>query len=293
MNRRRAGAVALALLIVAGAIYGLVHALAGSWHDVRDALRRANWWLLGTALALAALSVVGLAHRWYATMRALGADIPRLRSYRWFMTGQLGKYAPGGVWHIVGQGELAARGGVARAVAYSSVILSTITLVAGAAVTVGMGALLPGVGDITWWAVLAGTGAVVVLFEPHLRVLLLRKVRIDPHAVGPATLARLVLGCVPVWLIIGTASWCTVRAFGEGSGVLHTVVGAIGSWLVGIVTLPAPGGIGVREAVFAHALSPTTGSATAALIALVARIEFLVADLACFALARAALRRTR
>ena len=293
MNRRRTAAVALALLIVAGAIYGLVHALAGSWHDVREALRRANWWLLAGGLTLAMVSVVGLAHRWHATLRALGAEVPPTTAYRWFMTGQLGKYAPGGVWHIVGQGELAARGGVARAAAYSSVILSTITLVAGAAVTVGIGALLPGVSGITWWAVLAGAGAVVVLFEPHLRRLLLRKVRIDPQTVGPATLARLVLGCVPIWLAIGVASWCTVRAFGEGAGVLNTVVGAVGSWLVGIVTLPAPGGIGVREAVFAHVLSPTTGSATAALIALVARLEFLVADLVCFAAARAALQRLR
>lgn len=293
MSRRRFLSVALAAIIVAGAIYGLVHALAGSWHDVGRAVRRANWALLLTSLALAVLSVMGLAQRWHATLMALGADAPRRSTYRWFMTGQLGKYAPGGVWHIVGQGELAARGGVARGVAYSSVLLSTVTLVAGAAVSVSIGALLPGVNGVRWWAVLAGVGALTVLLEPHLRRTLLRKANIDPHVVGAWRLMQLVAGCIPVWALIGVSSWCTVRAFGPGDSVLNTVVGAIGSWLVGIVTLPAPGGIGVREAVFAHLLAPHTGSATAALIALVARVVFLVADLACFGAARATLRRPR
>ena len=134
MTARRNLSIGLALVIVVGAIYGAVHALAGSWHEVRAAIGRANWLLLLAGWIVAIVVVVLLAQRWHATMRTLGADVQFPVSSRWFMTGQLGKYAPGGVWHIVGQGELAARGGVARPLAYSSVILSTITLVAGAAV---------------------------------------------------------------------------------------------------------------------------------------------------------------
>jgi uncharacterized membrane protein YbhN (UPF0104 family) len=283
---RRSLSIALALAIVIGALYGLVHALVGNWHEVRGALERANWLLLLAGFAVALVVVLLLAQRWHATMRALGADVNFERSAQWFMTGQLGKYAPGGVWHIVGQGELASRGGISRPIAYSSVVLSTITLVAGAAVTVAAGAVLPGVDGVRWWAVAAGAGALVVLLEPHLRRLLLTRIRVDANALSAPQLLRLVIGCVPVWVLVGVSTWITARAFGPGLGVLRTVVGAVGSWLVGIVTLPAPGGIGVREAVFAAVVRRDLGSTTAALIALVARINFLLADVACFVAAR-------
>jgi uncharacterized membrane protein YbhN (UPF0104 family) len=286
VTTRRALTVGLALAIVVGALYGLVHAVTGNWHEVRGALSHANWLLLLTGFAVALIVVPLLAQRWNATMRALGADVTVSQSAGWFATGQLGKYAPGGVWHIVGQGELAARGGIGRAVAYSSVVLSTITLVAGAAVTVAIGGVLPGVDGVRWWAVAAGIGALLVLLEPHLRRLLLSKIRIDAHAVSARQLLRLVVGCIPVWVLIGTSTWLTARAFGPGLGVLRTMVGAVGSWLVGIVTLPAPGGIGVREAVFAAVVRRDLGSTTAALVALVSRLSFLLADVTCFAIAR-------
>lgn len=291
MTARRVISIGLAAVITVGALYGLVHALSGSWHDVRQALKRANWGLLAGGLGVAIAAVVGLAERWHATLTSLGATVDRRQTYRWFMTGQLGKYAPGGVWHIVGQGELAHRGGVTRATAYSSVVITTVTLVAGAALAVSVGALLPGVDGVSWWAVLAGVGALVVLLEPHLRRQLLIKARLDPATLSGTQLLRLVVGCIPVWGLVGCSTWLTARSFGSGFGVLNTMVGAIGSWLVGIVTLPAPGGIGVREAVFAHLLSPTVGGATAALIALVARISFLLADVLCFVAARPGARR--
>jgi uncharacterized membrane protein YbhN (UPF0104 family) len=67
------------------------------------------------------------------------------------------------------------------------------------------------------------------------------------------------------------------------------MLASIASWLVGIVTLPAPGGIGVREAVFAAGLTGGTGgvsSAAAALVALMARLVFVVADVILFLVAR-------
>jgi uncharacterized membrane protein YbhN (UPF0104 family) len=166
------------------------------------------------------------------------------------------------------------------------VVLSTITLVAGAAVTVGAGAALPGVEGVRWWAVAAGAGALVVLLEPRLRRILLTKIRVDADALSGGRLLRLVVGCIPVWVLIGTSTWLTARAFGPSLGVWRTMVGAVASWLVGIVTLPAPGGIGVREAVFAAVVRRDLGSTDAALVALVARLSYLLADVACFLGAR-------
>jgi hypothetical protein len=46
----------------------------------------------------------------------------------WYYSGEIGKYVPGGVWPVVGRGELARRGGVPAGRAYSGVVLSLAAL---------------------------------------------------------------------------------------------------------------------------------------------------------------------
>jgi uncharacterized membrane protein YbhN (UPF0104 family) len=283
---RRNVSVGLAVVILAAAFYGLGHALATNWTDVRHALHHANWWFLVAGALGAMIAVAGLAQRWHATLRTLGSDVPLVATCRWFMTGQLGKYAPGGVWHVVGQGELASRGGVPRRAAYASVMVATVTLIGGAAVVVAGGALVPGSVRTPWWAVGLGGGIIAALFIPQLRRFLLRKAGVPDGTLTARGLLRLIVGTVPTWLVIGASSWLVARAFSNDLDVSRTILAAVASWLVGIVTLPAPGGIGVREAVFAAALKVDTGAGTAALIALMARMVFLAADVAWFVIAR-------
>jgi hypothetical protein len=98
----------------------------------------------------------------------------------------------------------------------------------------------------------------------------------------------LIAGSVPAWVMVALASLMVSDALHQHAGVGRTMIAAVASWLVGIVTLPAPGGIGVREAVFAAGLAAgglSTGSA--ALVALIARLVFVVADVALFLAARA------
>jgi uncharacterized membrane protein YbhN (UPF0104 family) len=284
---RRRWSVALAALIVVAATAGLVRAFATNWVEVRSALRDANWWLLAAGAAGALVAMALIAQRWHATLQALGAQVPLVDGVRWFMTGQMGKYAPGGVLQVVGQGELAARGGVPRRAAYASVILSTVVLVGGAALVVAGGAALPGT-DTPWWAVGVGAAITAVFLEPHLRRLLLTKAGVQESSGGlaPRRLVALVVGGVPAWLAIGMSTWLVARAFSPDIGVAPVVVAAVASWLVGIVTLPAPGGIGVREAVLAAALRDDLGAGTATLVAITARMVFLAADVGWFLLAR-------
>jgi uncharacterized membrane protein YbhN (UPF0104 family) len=286
-NTRRRWSVALATIIVVAAAAGLVRVLSANWTEVRRAVRAADWALLAAGLLAAMLAMALVAQRWHATLRTLGAQASLPDAVRWFMTGQMGKYAPGGVLQVVGQGELAARGGVARRAAYASVILSTVVLVGGAALVVAGGAVLPST-TTPWWAVGIGAAICAVFLEPHLRRTLLTKAGVHESSGGlaPRRLVGLVVGGVPAWLAVGAATWLVARAFSPQIGIAPIVVAAVASWLVGIVTLPAPGGIGVREAVLAAALRDDLGSGTAALVALTARMVFLAADLGWFLLAR-------
>jgi uncharacterized membrane protein YbhN (UPF0104 family) len=280
--------VALGAIIVVGAVVGLGRSLTRNWTEVRIELADADWQWLAAGTVAAAVAVLLVAHRWHRTLTVLGASVDWTDTTRWFMTGQMAKYAPGGFWHVVGQGELASRGGVPRRTAYASVLLSTATMVGGAAVLVALGALLPEHSRTPWWAVVAGVALSLVFLEPHLRHLLLT--RAGAAAPVPArSLIGLALGSVPMWLVVGASTWLVARAFDPDVTLGRVVVAAVASWLVGIVTLPAPGGIGVREAVLVAALRDDVGSGTAALIAITARLAFVVADVAW--LAAASLRR--
>lgn len=289
-DARRNLSITAAGVIVVAAVYGLVRAFTSNWDEVRDALQHADWWLLALAAVVAVVAVALVGDRWHATLEALGSPSRRGRSLRWFFTGQIGKYAPGGVWHVVGQGELARRGGVPRRTAYASVMICTVILVGAAALTVAVGAAIPQQADTPWWAVGLGAGIVAALFVPPLRRRILRAAGVaDSTALPAATLARLVVGSVPAWLTIGVASALVSEALRQDVPFGRVVLAAIASWLVGIVTLPAPGGIGVREAVFAAGLTGGTSgvsSAAAALVALMARLVFVVADVALFLVAR-------
>jgi uncharacterized membrane protein YbhN (UPF0104 family) len=169
-------------------------------------------------------------------------------------------------------------------------MICTVILIGAAALTVAVGAAIPRQADTPWWAVGLGAGIVAALFVPQLRRRILRAAGVaDATALPAATLARLIVGSVPAWLAIGVASALVSEALRQDVAFGRVVLASIASWLVGIVTLPAPGGIGVREAVFAAGLTGGTGAistAAAALVALMARLVFVVADVMLFFAAR-------
>jgi uncharacterized membrane protein YbhN (UPF0104 family) len=286
--RRRIAVAAVGSLFVVVAVAGAVYALLRDLSAVRGSLRSISVPYALAAVALAVVSVAMLAERWRATLITLGTHASRSDVRRWFMAGQIGKYVPGGVWHVVGQGELARRAGVDRRVAYSSVLLSTAALLGGATLMVIGGRVIGAGVAVPWWVIAVGLLAVVMALVPPVRNRLVA--RLDDSSAGarltPGRLAALTAGSIPVWLVIGASTWCVAAALDARVDARTLVVGAVASWLVGIATIPAPGGIGAREAVLVALLDGALGTATATLVALVSRLVFVVADVGCFVVAR-------
>lgn len=288
MTRARRVASGVAAIAVVGvAVAMLVRSLVRNADEIDTALGGANWWWVAGACVLALVTVPLLAERWRAALGALGEPMPMTAAVRLFSAGQLGKYAPGGVWQFVGQGELATRYGTPRRAAYASVMLSTVSLVGGAALLVAVAGLTPLGTGTPWWAVALGVVAVGVLMAPLGRRLVARLLHLDAPITARA-IGRLVLGTIPFWLVVGLSTWMVTTSMVDVP-VGPVATAAITSWLAGIVFLPAPGGLGVREAVFATALTtidPTIGPGTAAVIALVARALSMCADVAWLPLGR-------
>ena len=109
------------------AVLGLsfvVRTLVTDWGETRELLRDAEfgWLILAVPVALAGMTGVGIP--WQRAIILVGEDVRFGEALRWYFPGQLGEYVPGGIWPVVGRGELAVKGGVTRSVAYTSVALS-------------------------------------------------------------------------------------------------------------------------------------------------------------------------
>lgn len=269
--------------LVAGGF--VVRTLLRDREAIGDALSDASPAWVGLALLLAAVGMTAIALPWRRALGLLGGDLPVGQLVARYYVGEIGKYLPGGVWPILGRGELARRYGVRRATAYGSVALSLVALYLGAmfVVVAGLPALMAG-GD--------GTGPIVVLLLLPLGLVglhpaVLRRVigaveRVSHRSLGLEVPAwrdsvGLVARYVPAWMAIGTATWAVARSLDPSASLGTIGVAAVLSWVVGFVLVPVPGGVGVREAAFvaaAGSLDPGIAAATA----VAARVLFVLVD---------------
>jgi hypothetical protein len=252
---------------------------------------------MAAGAAGAVVAMLWMAERWRATLVAVGG--PRARRY-WvmgaFFLGESGKYLPGGIWSVVGRGELVQREGYARSTAYSSVVLSLAACyVAGAATAVLLAvvALWSGHIDSRWWPVLLVAIGGLTLLHPavNARVLaLLHRLsgrRVVIALPDFATSLRLTITYVPVWLAVAAAGTCVTLAVDPGAPMSRVALATVASWVIGFVT-PSPGGIGVREALFVAMAGIPDGTAAAA--AIVCRLLYVTIDLVGAVYGTAALR---
>jgi len=303
--KRRSRAVGLSTIVGAGiglvAVGLVVRTLISEWTRVRHALASASLPWLGLGLALAALGMISIAWCWRYALRLLGAESPAAKVVAWYFVGEAGKYLPGGVWPVLGRGELARRSGLSRSTAYASVALSLGVLYL-AAMFVAVGFLpfaLAGGGASPWMLfLLALPAGLVVLHHRVLEALagFARRATHRPleveipdwmHSVG------LVARYIPTWFLIGGATYAVARSLTSDVSLTRIMFAAVLSWVAGFLAVPVPAGAGVREAVFLAASGLPGG--LAATTAIATRVLFIVVDGtgAAFGLPYLGLRRSR
>lgn len=284
-DRSRAMTV-LVGLVVLGSFGLLLRTFVDGYDNVRPALAGASWELLAAALAVSLLAMGGLALVWRATLAAFGHDRGIADVLVWYFAGEMGKYLPGGVWTVVGRGEIAARRGVERSTAYLTVAVSLlVTTVAGVC---AVAALSLTVGEslrwVRWCAPPLGLVSLVCL---HPRIVGLfgaaaravTRGRIDLAPQRWSTMLRLTVLTVPVWAAIGVGTWTVAAALHLDGSPTRIALAAIGAWVAGMAAVPVPAGAGVRELIFVQASGLDAGPA--ALLAIASRLMYLVVDGVC------------
>jgi uncharacterized membrane protein YbhN (UPF0104 family) len=283
-------------LAVGGTAF-VVEKIVAGWSTYGEIVAgaRQGWLLAGLALALGGMSAFGLV--WWRIIGALGGAASRREVCTWYLLGNLGKYVPGGLWPLVGRSELAARGGLDRAVAYNSVALSmgATYLCAGlvSALLLPFVLLTRAPLDAPLWVLGLVPAGLVVLHPAILGRLLRIAGRVLGDGAAPVvppwlTSVGLVLRHAPPWLAIAVATWFVARTFTPDAPILLVLFAGIVSWVIGFVVIFVPGGIGVREAAFTAIASVAMPPEVAATVAIVSRLVFMAADALSAALAAGA-----
>jgi uncharacterized membrane protein YbhN (UPF0104 family) len=221
---------------------------------------------------------------WRCILAGWAQSLPYGRAARIWLVVNLGRYVPGKVWSVAGLIVLAQRAGVeawaagASAVAVQAIGIGTaVALVAlttpGAASPLRLGgaglvavatiALLAWERTARWVAALAGRAE---LFRP-----------LPLAAVAESTGLTLLS-----WLTYGIGFWLLARGLGlPGPLSVATATGVFAlGYILGLLALFAPGGVGVREVVLIGLLAPALGSGGAVALSVGSRVLLTLTEVA-------------
>jgi len=242
-------------------------------------------WLIVCALLYAiAFAFPGVF--WLRLLRALGERPPVLAALRAYYVAHLGKYVPGKAWALVLRTTLIRPAGVFTATAALTATYETLTLMAsGALVAVVLLSVHALESDDRWKALgllaLAGIPILPGVFN-RLAGAATRKFRgpeVQPLPSVRNTTLLSGLGLTAcTWALMGLSLAALLQALVPASPWdleiwgRHTAYVAL-AYVAGFLTLPAPGGLGVRELILQRLLTPElvplTGAEQAAPLAVV------------------------
>lgn len=201
-----------------------------------------------------------------ALNHALGVVLPTsVLSSAWAGT-LLTKYVPGGIWHIVGRGLLLSRYGVGPKVTTAVGLLEQ--MISLAVCVLLAAALLWGAGVAPWWVPVAGLTAAMAMVWLSRKVFLQINVPVDLRFLRNAMIAyTLAMGPYAVGYMMIASPEMPTRFLGA----------LFGGTVAGVLALPVPGGLGVREAA-TSLLSASDQPARLVAALLAARVVILVVE---------------
>ena len=275
------------LLIVVFAARSLVR----NWEELRS--QPLDWrlepgWLVLSALVVWSMYVLLIA-AWRAVLVGWGQRLDPWTAGGIWTVSSLGKYIPGKVWAVAGMALLAQRAGVPPwAATGSAVVMQGLAIGTGAAVAGLTGseaieAAHPGARAVLVLLVLGAiAGTALLLWPPFLRRLL-HLLAPDAEARGAPAAAGIAFGIaanVVAWLGYGAALWILARGLLPGVGLepLLAVSAFTASYLAGFLALLAPGGLGVREALFIIMLQGPLGIGAATALAVASRLLLTITE---------------
>lgn len=229
---------------------------------------------------------------WQKILEAL--KVPRLDRgelrRNWYIT-QMGSYMPGKLWMVLGRLTFLKMNGISAVKGVTSIVLENIYMLVALGIMSllalpFLGSDIPGALIVALW-ISAGL-SLLMLFAPGIQKMvakrLARNLDVDmdefPH-ISHTDQAKFVGAHILSWTLRSLALYVWFRGFGVPSSspphalVAVCLLAAPASWLIALVMVFIPGGIGVRESIRGAFLAPFVvgGMAVATTIALAQRVS--------------------
>ncbi len=218
---------------------------------------------------------------------------PRLRgsvAVRVFMTANLGRYIPGKVWQLAGLALIGQRHGVRPAVGSAAAVLGQALGLIGALILGSMAILsrMDLTGNLAIIAPLAVLGLIAVVTSRRFLTMALsmwnRLTRTEtadgvefPQFFGVRWVAAYAIN----WSVYAAAFVVLLGGLGLHSVYLYAGSSFAAAYLIGYLSIFAPGGIGIREATLVYFLGPIFSPPVAFAIAGSARIWTTGVEILC------------
>jgi hypothetical protein len=260
VNRRLLLRIAQSLFVVAVLVYG-GRLVAARWSDVRalSATLTPSWGRIAWSSCLVAVSYAVLIATWRAMVNAWGSSLGAGQAARIWFVSNLGRYVPGKVWQIGAMGVMASEAGVPPTAAVgSSLVIALVNILVGFGVAVATGAEsfgAIGADPRALWIPL-GVLALITASLPWTLTSLVRftglltRKPVEAPTLPAAAVGMAAAGCTAAWVLYGLAfhqlAIGTLGSAAAGDAGTYVAVFTL-SYLIGFLTLVAPGGLGVRE----------------------------------------------
>ena len=249
-----------------------------NWTEFRSlhvALTIAPAWICAAAFMVCVTYVMQI-ESWRRILAGWGQRLRFGTAARIWTLANLGRYVPGKVWSVAGLLVLAQQAGVpAGPATASAVVIQAVALGSGVAV---VAAVTPQAAP-PFRLVLAGCAALATIALLAWRPTARRLGRLVNAAapLGPLGLSAVLastLLTVLSWGTYGASLWMLCRGLLPDAQLpLGTAVGAFTlGYILGLLALFAPGGVGVRELVLIGLLAPVLGSGPALALSVASRI---------------------
>lgn len=289
-TRRRIGDALRVVLVVAALALGAA-AIGRDLDGFLDAVGRIGVGRVAVATVLTAAGTLASSEVWRRSVTSVAGPLSVPAAVRIFAATQLGKYLPGAVWTVVGQIDAAKRHGLSRSrVGVGALLFLAYHATSGVIVA----ALLlpwtaPELVAAYPWVFALGPLLLVALVPAVLTRIVgigLRVLRQPPlpHPLRWRDVAAPALWMVVVWACFGlgvVVVSAPLIATGPDVSLLAAATGGFAiAWVIGLLVLPAPAGIGAREVVLGVLLAPLMGATGATSVAVIVRVIHTGVDLA-------------
>jgi len=286
------GGVALVVLVF------VWQALARHWAELQSLEFALAWqpMALAGAVAVTFTTYALQVESWRRVLGGWEQRLPYGAAARIWCLANLGRYVPGKVWAVAGLVVLAQRAGVAPGTAAASTVvvqavgLATAVALVAATTPAAAAPLQLGL------AALVAAATLGLLASPRAaeRVTKLLRLSTPWRPLPLPSVLQASMFTLGGWITHGSAFWMLAQGLGVTGLAWPTAAGVFAlGYILGLLALFAPGGIGVREAALVALLTPSIGAGAAVALSVASRILLTVTEAAAVLVVLLAERRTR